>query len=78
VIEHDIPLIMGMADRIVAMADGHVIASGTPDVVRNTPAVIEAYLGGSIAAIERSGVAAGYEETAPTRTKERAVVETSV
>ena len=38
IIEHDIPLIMGISDRIVAMADGSIIAEGTPDVVRNDPA----------------------------------------
>jgi ABC-type branched-subunit amino acid transport system ATPase component/ABC-type branched-subunit amino acid transport system permease subunit len=58
IIEHDIPLIMGLSDRIVCMADGEVIAQGTPDVVRNDPAVVEAYLGGSITAIERSAGAA--------------------
>ena len=55
IIEHDIPLIMGISDRIVAMADGSVIAQGTPDVVRTDPLVVDAYLGGSIEAIERSG-----------------------
>jgi ABC-type branched-subunit amino acid transport system ATPase component/ABC-type branched-subunit amino acid transport system permease subunit len=54
VIEHDIPLIMGISDRIIAMADGLVIAEGAPDVVRNDPLVVEAYLGGSVDAIERS------------------------
>jgi ABC-type branched-subunit amino acid transport system ATPase component/ABC-type branched-subunit amino acid transport system permease subunit len=55
VIEHDIPLIMGISDRIVAMADGKVICEGTPRKVRSDPRVVEAYLGGSLAAIERSG-----------------------
>jgi ABC-type branched-subunit amino acid transport system ATPase component/ABC-type branched-subunit amino acid transport system permease subunit len=58
VIEHDIPLIMGISDRIVAMADGRVIAEGTPDAVRADPVVVDAYLGGSVTAIERSGVSA--------------------
>ncbi len=58
VIEHDIPLIMSLADRIICMADGEIIAAGAPDAIRHDPAVIEAYLGGSIEAIERSAGAA--------------------
>ncbi len=59
VIEHDIPLIMGISDRIVAMDAGRVIAQGPPSIVRHDASVIEAYLGGSLAAIERSGTAGG-------------------
>jgi ABC-type branched-subunit amino acid transport system ATPase component/ABC-type branched-subunit amino acid transport system permease subunit len=58
VIEHDIPLIMNLADRIVAMDAGHVIAEGPPQIVRDNPAVVEAYLGGRLEAIERSGTLA--------------------
>jgi ABC-type branched-subunit amino acid transport system ATPase component len=65
IIEHDIPLIMGISDRIIAMADGRVLCEGTPDVVRSDPRVIEAYLGGSVAAIERSGVSAPGPQPTP-------------
>ena len=56
VIEHDIPLIMGLADRIIAMDAGQVLVEGTPETVQRDPRVVEAYLGGSIEAIQRSGV----------------------
>ena len=65
VIEHDIPLIMGISDRIVAMADGAVIAEGTPDVVRRDPAVVDAYLGGSVEALSRSGARSAARPAKP-------------
>jgi ABC-type branched-subunit amino acid transport system ATPase component/ABC-type branched-subunit amino acid transport system permease subunit len=79
VIEHDIPLIMGISDRIVAMADGTVIAEGTPDVVRRDPAVVDAYLGGSIEAIARSGnVATRARRSAPAAAADRSPAATDI
>jgi ABC-type branched-subunit amino acid transport system ATPase component len=73
IIEHDIPLIMGISDTIVAMADGKVICVGSPSVVREDPRVVEAYLGGSIAAIERSGTAPAAAPTARAAARRRPV-----
>ena len=44
-VEHDMRLVMGVTDRIVAMEFGKKIAEGTPTDIRNNPAVIAAYLG---------------------------------
>jgi ABC-type branched-subunit amino acid transport system ATPase component/ABC-type branched-subunit amino acid transport system permease subunit len=44
-IEHDMSLVMGICDEIVVLDAGRRLAHGTPDRVRNDPAVIEAYLG---------------------------------
>lgn len=50
VVEHDMDAVFELADRLTVMADGHVIASGLPQDVRNDPAVKLAYLGDGDAA----------------------------
>ena len=45
VIEHNMDFVMSLCTRVVVMAEGRVLAMGTPAEVRANPAVIEAYLG---------------------------------
>ena len=58
VIEHDLPLLSRLSDRMIAMNLGKVIATGTPDEVRQHPEVVRSYLGiesATSAAVMRSG-----------------------
>src|SRR6516164_591973 len=45
IVEHDMSVVFGLADRISVLVYGHVIATGMPDEIRSDPRVKEAYLG---------------------------------
>jgi branched-chain amino acid transport system ATP-binding protein len=59
VIEHDIPLISSISDRLLALDQGSVIADGSPSDVLAHPDVVQSYLGNDAAARERSGSRTG-------------------
>ena len=44
-VEHDMDVVFGLADRISVLVYGQLIATGTPDEIRNNAQVREAYLG---------------------------------
>jgi ABC-type branched-subunit amino acid transport system permease subunit/ABC-type branched-subunit amino acid transport system ATPase component len=56
IIEHDMPMVMSISNRIYCLEAGRVIAEGTPTEVRNNPAVIASYLGTDERAIQRSNI----------------------
>ena len=58
VVEHDMPLLTTICDRMIALELGEVIAEGTPAEVLDHPRVVESYLGTKESAIQRSGVGA--------------------
>ncbi len=44
-VEHDLPLVMGLCSTVHVLDRGRLIASGTPEQVQRAPAVVEAYIG---------------------------------
>jgi branched-chain amino acid transport system ATP-binding protein len=55
VIEHDMPLVTSVADRLIALDQGRVIAEGPPADVLVHPDVVASYLGNNEDVIARSG-----------------------
>lgn len=45
IVEHNMPVVLGLCDPILVMARGRVIAEGDPSTIQNDPAVLDAYLG---------------------------------
>ena len=72
VIEHDMGLVMGISDRMLALELGSVITEGTPEEVVANPQVVTSYLGGDLSAIQRSGDA----PVIPRRQRRRATAST--
>jgi ABC-type branched-subunit amino acid transport system ATPase component/ABC-type branched-subunit amino acid transport system permease subunit len=54
IVEHDMPLLMDLCDRVYAMVEGQMIACGTPEEIRANPLVVASYLGTDEVAISRS------------------------
>jgi branched-chain amino acid transport system ATP-binding protein len=55
VVEHDLPLLGSISDRMIALDLGRIVAEGAPAEVIEHPAVVASYLGTEEAAITRSG-----------------------
>jgi ABC-type branched-subunit amino acid transport system ATPase component len=68
VIEHDMPLLRSICDRMICLESGAVIAEGPPEEVLNHPRVIESYLGSDERAVQRSGA----RTSAPKKRRARA------
>jgi ABC-type branched-subunit amino acid transport system ATPase component len=54
-VEHDVPLVFALSDKVVMMETGRVVSAGTPEHVRRDPRALAAYLGASEEALAVSG-----------------------
>ncbi|GAB2898272.1 ABC transporter ATP-binding protein [Paralcaligenes ginsengisoli] len=52
-IEHDMNMVMNLCDPVIVMSEGRKLVEGSPQEVRSNQSVLEAYLGGQYAAVER-------------------------
>ena len=46
-VEHDMPMVMGVSDRVIVLNYGRIIAEGPPAAIQRDPEVVRAYLGQS-------------------------------
>ncbi len=65
-VEHHMDLVMSVCDRITVLDFGQVIAAGVPDEVRADPAVVAAYLGDAVAAVDPGSTGTATLEPAGT------------
>jgi branched-chain amino acid transport system permease protein len=56
IVEHNMPLVLGLCDPVCVLARGRTICEGTPDRVQADPAVLDAYLGQDFTLEERAEV----------------------
>ncbi|OUC79463.1 branched-chain amino acid ABC transporter permease/ATP-binding protein [Gordonia lacunae] len=68
-VDHDMDLVLSLCDRVIVLDLGSVIAEGTPDEIRRSPAVVNAYLGTPSSAV------AGTDEAEDSSTLNGAVSE---
>jgi len=56
IVEHNMPLVLGLCDPVLVLARGQCICQGSPDEVQADPAVLDAYLGADFALEQKAGV----------------------
>jgi ABC-type branched-subunit amino acid transport system ATPase component len=64
-VEHDVPLVFELCSTVIVMQTGSVVVSGSPDVVRDDPRALAAYLGASDAALNVTGPVRSSTGAAP-------------